>query len=129
MDPLGLALESFDALGRFRTYDGETPIDASGVMPDGTTLDGPVSLRQALFARREQFVDTLVEKLLTYALGRGVEHYDRPAVRAIVRSSAGRGHRWSDVILGITRSLPFRMTAGAPLSAAAGKGTKGRSAP
>jgi hypothetical protein len=109
MDPLGLALEHFDALGRYRTLDGGAPIDASGVMPDGSKLDGPTSLREALVARREQFIETVTEKLLTYALGRGVEYYDRPAIRQIVRTAAANGHRWSDLVRGIAESLPFRM--------------------
>jgi hypothetical protein len=109
MDPLGLALEHFDALGRYRTHDNGSPIDASGVMPDGSNLDGPSSLRQALVARSEQFVETVTEKLLTYAVGRGVEYYDRPAIRRIVRASAANGHRWSDLVMGIAGSLPFRM--------------------
>ena len=89
MDPLGFALENFDAVGRWRTLgESSEPIDASGVLPDGTKFDGPAGLRQALLAQSDQFVTTLTEKLLTYALGRGVEYYDAPAVRAIVRDAA-----------------------------------------
>jgi hypothetical protein len=77
-------------------------------MPDGRRFSGPASLRQALVARPAQFADTFTEKLLTYALGRGVEYYDRPAVRQIVRDAAAGGYRWSAVILGIVNSLPFR---------------------
>ena len=81
MDPLGLSLENFDAIGRWRTTDAGTPIDASGVLLDGTKVDGPAALRRALVAQREQFVRTVTDKLLTYAIGRGLEHYDAPAIR------------------------------------------------
>ncbi|PYR34221.1 MAG: hypothetical protein DMF90_17935 [Acidobacteria bacterium] len=108
MDPLGFALENFDALGRYRTTDGDAPVDPVGVMPNGRPLDGPSSLRHALVANPEQFVETFVEKLLTYALGRGVEPYDRAAVRQIVRKSATQDYRWSAVISAIVDSLPFR---------------------
>jgi hypothetical protein len=107
MDPLGFALENFDALGRYRTTDGDSPVDPNGVMPDGTRLDGPVTLRQALVADPSQFAATVTERLLTYALGRGVEYYDRPVVRRIVRESAAGGYRWSALMLGIVESLPF----------------------
>jgi hypothetical protein len=113
MDPLGFALENFDALGRYRTHDGSTPIDPSGVMPDGTKLDGPASLRRALLANRDQFVEVVAEKLLTYALGRGVEYYDRPALRQIVRTAAADGYRWSAVVQAVAQSLPFQMTTAA----------------
>jgi mono/diheme cytochrome c family protein len=108
MDPLGFALENFDALGRYRTLDGNSRVDPTGVMPDGTRLDGPVTLRQALVADPSQFASTVTERLLTYALGRGVEYYDRPVVRAIVRESAAGGYRWSALMVGIVESLPFR---------------------
>ena len=108
MHPLGFALENFDALGRYRATDGDKPVDPTGVMPDGTRLDGPVTLRQALVADPSQFASTVTERLLTYALGRGVEYYDRPVVRRIVREAAANGYRWSSLILGIVESLPFR---------------------
>ena len=79
MDPLGFSLENFDAIGQWRTTDGEAPIDASGVLLDGTTVDGPAALRRALVAQKEQFVRTVTGKLLTYALGREMEYYDAPA--------------------------------------------------
>ena len=88
MDPIGLALENFDAIGRWRDLDGESPIDASGVLTDGTKVNGAVDLRQALLQRPEVLVGTMTEKLLTYALGRGLEAYDMPAVRAIVREAS-----------------------------------------
>ena len=90
MDPLGLALESFDAVGHLRTVRGSStePIDVSGVMPDGTAFEGAAGLRDILVGRSDQFVQTLTEKLLTYALGRGVEYHDMPAVRGILRDAA-----------------------------------------
>ena len=109
MDPLGFALENFDGIGRWRDMDGSTPIDASGVLPDGTAFDGPVEFREALLDRSGEFVRTFAEKLLTYALGRPVRHYDIPAVRAILREAAAEDHRWSSLVLGIVESPPFRM--------------------
>ena len=115
MDPLGLSLENFDAIGQWRTTDAGQAIDASGVLLDGTKVDGPRELRQALMAQRMQFVGTVTGKLLTYALGRGLEYYDAPTVRAIDRSAAADDYRWSSVILGIVKSAPFQMrTAGRP---------------
>src|SRR6185295_2465020 len=90
MDPLGFAMENFDAVGRWRTQSGSNePIDASGVLPDGTRFDGADGLIQALMRRPEQIAGTVTERLLTYALGRGVEHFDAPSVRAITRQAAG----------------------------------------
>ena len=110
MDPLGFALENFDAVGKWRDAGAAgTPIDPSGTLPDGTAFDGFPGLRDILLERREEFVTTVAEKLLTYALGRGVEHYDRPAIRAIVREAAANDYRWSALILGVARSLPFQM--------------------
>ena len=109
MDPLGFALENFDAVGRWRDADvGGAPIDTAGVLPDGAAFDGLPELRDILHGRRDEFVATVAEKLLTYALGRGVEPYDRPAIRAIVRGAADDDYRWSSIILGIVRSLPFQ---------------------
>ena len=109
MDPLGFALENFDGIGRWREMDGPTPIDASGVLPDGTAFDGPVEFREALLDRSGEFVRTFAEKLLTYALGRPVQHYDIPAVRSILRDAAAQDHRWSSLVLGIVESPPFQM--------------------
>ena len=110
MDPLGFALENFDAIGRWRTSVAGFPVDASAVLADGlTTFDGPGGLRRVLLDRSGQFVETVAEKLLVYALGRGVEHHDRPVIRAIVRAAAADDHRWSSLILGIVESAPFRM--------------------
>ena len=108
MDPLGFALENFDAIGRTRTIgDAGEPIDAWGSLPDGTEFDGVEGLRTALLSS-ELFVTTLTEKLMTYAIGRGVEHYDMPAIRAIVRDAAAEDLRVSALIAGIVRSAPFR---------------------
>jgi hypothetical protein len=109
MDPLGFALENFDAVGMWRTTDGASTIDASGELPDGSVFQGPAELRQILLSKREQFVATVTGKLLTYALGRGVEYYDMPAIRKIVRDAAPGEYRWSSIILGITQSAPFQM--------------------
>jgi hypothetical protein len=109
MDPLGLSLENFDALGQWRTTDAGVPINASGVLLDGTKVDGPAALRRALVAQKEQFVRTVTGKLLTYAVGRGLEHYDAPAIRGIVRASAADDYRWSSTILALVKSAPFRM--------------------
>ena len=110
MDPLGLALEPFDAIGRWRTAnETRVPMDLTGVLPDGTVFDGPAGLKAALLAHPERFVTTVTEKLLTYAVGRGVEHYDAPAVRAITRAAADDGYRLTTLILGVVESPPFRM--------------------
>jgi hypothetical protein len=113
MDPLGLALENFDAVGAWRSDDGGAPVDASGQLADGTRVDGAVALRDALMKRPDVIVGTMTEKLLTYALGRGLDHHDMPAVRAIVRSASRDGYRFSALVRGITASVPFQMrTAG-----------------
>ena len=128
MDPLGLALENFDAVGAWRaaSESGE-PIDAAGELPDGAAFSGPADLRQVLLARPDQFVETVVEKLLMYATGRGLEYYDRPAIRAIAREAAADGHRLSALVLGVARSAPFRMRRGAVGSPQADAGGAGRS--
>jgi hypothetical protein len=109
MDPIGLALENFDAIGRWRELDGESPIDASGVLTDGTKVSGAVDLRQALLQRPEVLVGTMTEKLMTYALGRGLEAYDLPAVRTIVRDAARDQYKFSALVTGVVTSTPFRM--------------------
>jgi hypothetical protein len=109
MDPLGLSLENFDALGQWRTTDAGAPINASGVLLDGTKVDGPAALRRALVAQKEQFVRTVTGKLLTYAIGRGLEPYDAPAIRGIVRAAAADDYRWSSTMLALVKSAPFRM--------------------
>jgi mono/diheme cytochrome c family protein len=114
MDPLGFALENFDAVGKWRdTAEGGAPVDASAALPNGARFQGLNGLREVLLARREQFVRTVTEKLLTYALGRGVEYYDLPVIRRIVRG-AGPDDRWSAIISGITASTPFQMRLAEP---------------
>ena len=113
MDPLGLALENFDAVGKWREQEAGVRIDASGMLSDGTQVDGVAAMRNALLARPEVLVGTITEKLLTYALGRGLEHYDQPAVRDIVRAAGRDEYRFSSLVLAIVRSVPFQMrTAG-----------------
>jgi cytochrome c5 len=115
MDPLGLALENFDAVGSWRSAEEGTPIDASGRLWDGTRIDGVVSLRDALLERPELLVITITEKLLTYALGRSLRHEDMPAVRTIVRAARRDGYRFSSLVEGIAASVPFQMrVAGQP---------------
>ncbi len=109
MDPIGFSLENFDAVGQWRTTDGESAINANGVLLDGTKVDGPAALRSALVARKEQFVRTVTGKLLTYAVGRQMDYSDAPAIRSIVRTSAVDDYRWSSTILAIVKSMPFQM--------------------
>jgi hypothetical protein len=108
MDPIGFTLENFDALGRWRTSDGETPIDASGVLLDGTTVVGPEALRTALLQHKEQFVKAVAARLLMYSIGRELRYSDAPVIRSIVRSAADDGYRWSSLVLAIVKSTPFQ---------------------
>ena len=110
-DPIGFALEAFDAIGRYRTNEFGKPLDFSGQLVDGAQFTGPDGLRQALLRYSPQFIQVLTEKLLTYALGRPVEYYDMPAVRAIAREAARNNNRFSSLILGIVKSAPFEMNA------------------
>ncbi len=123
MDPLGFALENFDGVGEWRTREAAGAIDAEGQLADGTRVDGPVALRQALTRRPEQFVRTATEKMLTYALGRGVDYRDMPLVRAIAADAARRGYRFSALVSGIVTSTPFQMkkAQGAALGQAASR--------
>ena len=120
MDPFGFTLENFDGIGKWRTTNEDhTPIDASGTLPDGTALDGVAGLQKYLLERREQFAGAVTEKLLTYALGRGLEYYDLPAVRKIAREAAANDYRWSSIIEAVVKSVPFQMSvvkAGQPAS-------------
>jgi mono/diheme cytochrome c family protein len=109
MDPVGFSLENFDLIGKYRNDDGGVPVNASGTLADGTALDGPASLRNALLDRRDAVASTATEKLLTYALGRRVEYFDMPAVRTIVRDAARHDYRFSSLITGIVKSVPFQM--------------------
>jgi hypothetical protein len=110
MDPLGFALENFDAVGAWRAVDeGRTPIDASASLSGGATFEGLAGLRTLLLERRDQFVGTVAERLLSFGLGRGIEFYDRPAVRQILRDASAGQDRWSALLLAIVRSAPFQM--------------------
>ncbi len=109
MDPIGFALENFDPVGAWRTEEPGGPIDASGQLADGTKVNGVVSLREALVKNPEAFVSTMTEKLMTYGLGRGLAYYDMPVVRGIVRDTAQQDYRFSSIVLGIVRSVPFQM--------------------
>jgi hypothetical protein len=109
MDPIGFAMDNFDALGRWRTVDASgAPIDASGVLPDGTRFEGVAGLRQTLLSHPERFAATLTENLLAYALGRSLEYYDQPVVRTVVRDAASRDYRFSELVLGIVNSAAFQ---------------------
>jgi hypothetical protein len=109
MDPIGFTLENFDLVGRWRTRDGNAPIDATSQLFDGTPLDGPVSLRKALLARSDVFARTATEKLMTYGTGRALKYYDMPIVRQVVRDAAKNDYRFSSLVLGIVKSDPFQM--------------------
>jgi hypothetical protein len=109
MDPIGLGLENFDGIGKWRTTEAGQRIDASGQLVDGTRIDGVVSLREALLRYSPQFVRVVTEKLATYALGRGVEYDDMPMVRSIVREAGKNNYRFSAIVLEIVKSAPFQM--------------------
>ena len=109
MDPIGLGLENFDAVGKWRTREPGGEIDAHGQLADGTAIDGAAALREALSANPEQFARVFTEKLLTYALGRGLEAYDMPTVRRIVREAKGDDYSFSALVKGVAASVPFRM--------------------
>jgi hypothetical protein len=114
---MGFALENFDAVGKWRTTDDGgvpgakgQPIDSNGVLPDGTAFQGVAQLRELLIAKRKaEFVSTVVEQMLTYALGRGLEHYDMATVRGIVRATEANNHSWSSIILATVKSTAFQM--------------------
>jgi hypothetical protein len=112
MDPVGFALENFDAVGAWRAKEADAAIDASGELADGTKVNGVVELREAIIKKPELFVGTFTEKLMTYALGRGVDSRDMPAVRRVVREAAKDNYRFSAIVMGIIRSVPFRCRGG-----------------
>ncbi len=112
MDPLGLGLENFDAIGAWRAKDGQIAIDASGTLPDGRTFNGPDGLREILTSQKDMFAECVVDKMLTYALGRGLERYDRRTVREIAKKASATNYRFSSVVLEIVKSLPFEMRQG-----------------
>ena len=118
MDPLGFALENFDALGKWRTASDGAPIDPSATFPDGTRFEGVAGLRTLLVSHKEDFVRTVSGKLLAYAIGRGLDYRDMPAVRGIARDAASANSSWSSIITGIVRSTPFSM------AVASGEATK-----
>ncbi len=109
LDPLGFSLENFDAAGKYRTQEGDGPIDASGNLPDGTAIDGVKGLKALLLSRKDEFVEGFASNLLTYALGRGLESYDQPVVRDIRRQAAANGYKFSSIVLAIANSVPFEM--------------------
>jgi hypothetical protein len=119
MDPLGFGLENFNAIGAWRANDGKLPVDASGTLPDGTSFQGAQELKSILLNEKTAFVDCLSEKLLIYALGRGLERYDRPALAKISAGAAAGDYRFSGLILSIVNSLPFQMTSAGPDAALA----------
>jgi len=109
MDPIGFALESFDGVGRWRNTEEGVAINTSGTLFNGAEVEGIVGLRRSLVAQPEIFVGVMTEKMLTYALGRGLEYYDMPAVRKIVRDGRSKGFRFSSIVSGIVQSTPFQM--------------------
>jgi hypothetical protein len=109
MDPIGFSMENFDAIGRWRDRDAANTIDASGVLPDGTRFDGVAGLKKILLAEKDQFVNTVAEKLLMYALGRNLQYYDQPSVRAIVRGAAASNDTLASLVIGVVKSAPFEL--------------------
>jgi hypothetical protein len=109
MDPIGFALEVFDAVGRERDYDGQKEIDTRSQLEDGTVVDGVAGVKALLLKDPERFVSAVAEKLMMYAIGRNVQYYDKPAVRAAVRRAAAGGNTFSSLVLGVVESVPFQM--------------------
>ena len=109
MDPIGFAMENFDAVGRWRERDGEQPIDATGVFPEGTKFEGIPGLKQELLRQPEQFVGTVAERLLMYAIGRNLQYYDAPTVRAVMREAEPANYTLASLVLGVVKSRPFQM--------------------
>jgi len=129
MDPLGFSLENFDGIGQWRTKEPGGVVDASGQLADGTKVDGPGALRKALLSHPDQFVETMTEKLLTYALGRGLEYYDMPAVRSIAHDAARNNYRFTSLIMGIVNSTPFSVGQLAKLQPIANRPSQGPTRP
>jgi hypothetical protein len=109
MDPIGFSLENFDLVGTWRDIDGKSPVDASGQLVDGTRLNGPADLRQALLSRSDAFVTNAAEKLFTYALGRPLQYFDMPTIRGVVHRAAQNDYRFSSLVLGVVSSDAFQM--------------------
>jgi hypothetical protein len=120
MDPIGFSMENFDAIGKWRSMDGDSPIDASGVLVDGSKLDGVKGTREALLRYSPQFVRVLTEKLFIYALGRGTEYYDMSLVRSIVHEAEPSNYRFSSLVLGVVKSDAFQMNQKLQSSSGAG---------
>jgi hypothetical protein len=119
MDPLGFGLENFDAVGAWRTKDGDNPIDSGGVLPDGSNFQGPAQLKKILLGKRALFTRSLTEKMMTYALGRGMEYYDKCACQGIAKTVANSSYRFAGMISEIVKSDPFRKRRGdAPMQKA-----------
>jgi hypothetical protein len=114
MDPLGFAMENFDAVGAWRTLEAGRPVDSRGSFTDGRAIDGAAELREALLDDPTIFVDTVTQKLLTYALGRGLQYYDMPVVRHLLEEARGDHYKFSDIVIGIVESAPFKMRARGP---------------
>jgi hypothetical protein len=109
MDPIGFAMENFDAVGQWRSKDQGNQIDTAGTLPDGSKFDGIAGLKKSLVAHPEQFVTTVAGKLLMYGIGRNLQYYDAPAVRAIVHDAAPGNYTFSSLVLGVVKSAPFQM--------------------
>jgi hypothetical protein len=109
MDPIGFAMENFDAVGRWREQDGEQPIDATGVLPEGTKVEGIGGLKRELLRQPELFIGTAAERLLMYALGRNLQYYDASTVRAVIRDAAPARHTFASLVVGVVKSRPFQM--------------------
>jgi hypothetical protein len=118
MDPLGFALENYDAIGKWRTQDGKFPIDSSGVLPSGKSFSTPAEMRDVLSQMLPDFSRLLTEKLLTYALGRGIQPYDKPTIRRITNQAAASGYGFQTLVREVTRSLPFQQRRGEAVPAA-----------
>ena len=118
MDPIGFALENFDAIGQFRTRDGNFDIDVAGELPDGTRFSGAPDLKNVILARKQEFARCVCEKLLIYALGRGLEYYDRPVVESILKASESQNYRFSAIVMSIVQSEAFRLRRGIPVDPA-----------
>jgi hypothetical protein len=121
IDPIGLALENFDVVGRYRIKDNGVPVDSTGQLYDGTPMEGAAGLRSALLKHQDAFLMTFAENLMTYALGRRVEAYDMPALRAIVREAGTENYQAGAFIAGITRSAAFQMSRQAPVETTVGQ--------
>ena len=124
MDPLGFGLENFNAIGAWRTEDGGLPVDASGTLPDGRSFQTPAELKKLLMAERDFFARGMTEKLLMYALGRGLERYDKPAVAAIAAELPAGDYKFSQLVLGIVNSLPFRMRSASQAAVTSARGDR-----